>query len=290
MASQHMNGKVILVTGATNGIGKVAALELAKMGAMVILVGRNRAKTEAAVNEIKAQSKNQAVDMLLADLSLMAEVRRLADEFKRKYQRLDVLINNAGAHFSSRQETVDGYEMTFALNHLSYFLLTELLLDLLKASVPSRIVNVASDAHTGGSMDFNDLQSKNSYGQMGFKPYSNSKLANVLFTYELARRLAGTGVAANVLHPGFVATGFARNSNRLMSLLMGIVHRFGALSPEQGAETIIYLASSPEVEDVTGRYFEKCKAVPSSSASRNEADARRLWEISEQLVVGSAVS
>jgi NAD(P)-dependent dehydrogenase (short-subunit alcohol dehydrogenase family) len=284
--TQHadMSGKIILITGATNGIGKVTALELAKMGASVVIVGRSRSRTEAAANEIKAASKNNLVDILIGDLSSIAEVRRVADEFKRKYQHLDVLINNAGAVFNTRQETVDGYEMTFGLNHLSYFLLTSLLLDVLKASAPSRIVNVASDAHRGSSIDFNDLQNEKSYGMGGFGAYSRSKLANVLFTYELARRLAGTGVTANVLHPGFVATGFGHNSSKMMSLAMSMIQRLFALTPEQGAETMIYVATSPEVEGVTGKYFDKNKAVQSSPQSYDEAGARRLWEISESLV------
>ncbi len=284
--AQHtdMRGKTVLITGATNGIGKVTALEIAKMGARVVIVGRNASKTQAVANEIKAASKNDAVDILIGDLSVMADVRRVADEFKRKYQRLDVLVNNAGAYFTSRQETVDGYEMTFALNHLNYFLLTDLLLDTLKASAPSRIVNVSSDAHRGMSLNFDDLQHKQAYGTAGWPAYGESKLANILFTYELAQRLAGTGVTANVLHPGFVATGFGHNSSKIMGLVMGVVQRFFALTPEQGAETMIYLATSPEVEGITGKYFDKSKAVQSSSQSYDKDAAHRLWEISESLV------
>lgn len=281
---QDMNGKTILITGATNGIGKVTALELAKMGASVVIVGRSQSRTESVASEIKVTSKNDAVDTLIGDLSSMADARQVADEFKRKHQRLDVLVNNAGAVFNTRQETVDGYEMTFALNHLSYFLLTNLLLDTLKASTPARIVNVSSDAHRGFTLDFDDLQNKKHYGTGGFGAYGRSKLANVLFTYELARRLAGTGITANVLHPGFVATGFGHNNGRAMALIMGVIHRLFALTPEQGAETTIYLASSPQVEDITGKYFDKCKAVQSSPQSYDEAAARRLWEISESLV------
>jgi NAD(P)-dependent dehydrogenase (short-subunit alcohol dehydrogenase family) len=278
-----MNGKVVLITGATNGIGRVAALELAKMSANVVVVGRDAARTEATVHEIKTQTGSSAVDQIIADLSSMAEVRRLAEEFKSRYKRLDVLINNAGAVFARRQETVDGYEMTFALNHLAYFLLTNLLLDVLKTSAPARIVNVSSDAHTSARMNFDDLHSKRSYGQVGFSPYSQSKLANVLFTYELARRLQGTNVTANVLHPGFVASGFGRNNRGLMDLIMRVIHRF-ALSSEEGAQTIIYLASSPEVEGVTGKYYYQSKAQQTSAASYDEAAARRLWEMSEQMV------
>ncbi|HEX2908828.1 MAG TPA: SDR family oxidoreductase [Phototrophicaceae bacterium] len=278
----RMDGKVVLITGATNGIGKVAALELAKMGATVVLVGRNQAKTQATVDEIKNGSGSSQIESLIADLSVMSEVRRLAEEFKAKYTRLDVLLNNAGAVFADRQETDDGYEMTFALNHLSYFLLTNLLLDLLKASAPARIVNVSSGAHMGGRLNFEDLNRQKGYGLGGYGAYGQSKLANVMFTYELARRLAGTGVTATVLHPGFVATGFGRNVPGLMARLMPLMHRL-ALTPEEGAQTMIFLASSPNVEGVTGKYFDKCKVVSSSKASYNEADQRQLWAVSEEM-------
>lgn len=279
----QMDGKVVLVTGATNGIGRVTALELAKMGATVALAGRNSARTQATVDEIKTRSGNPNVEGLVADLSVMAQVRQLADEFKAKYNRLDVLVNNVGAVFSQRRETDDGYEMTFALNHLSYFLLTNLLLDLLKASAPSRIVNVSSDAHRmSRGLNFGDLQRKHHYNLMGFGAYSDSKLANVLFTYELARRLHGTGVTANAVHPGSVATGFAHNTPGLLHQVMNIMHRF-SLTPEEGARTTIYLASSPEVEGIGGKYFDKSKAVQSSKVSYDEEAARRLWEISERM-------
>jgi NAD(P)-dependent dehydrogenase (short-subunit alcohol dehydrogenase family) len=279
----NMRDKTVLVTGATNGIGKAAALELARMGARVIVVGRNRAKTEATVHEIKAHSQNQLVDMLLADLSSMTEVRRLANEFNCKYERLDVLVNNAGGVFSSRQETVDGYELTFALNHLAPFLLTNLLLDTIKVSAAARIINVASVVHTRGRINFDDLQSKRSYGLGGFAAYAASKLANVLFTYELARRLEGTGVTVNALAPGNVASGFGHNNQGVMDLVFRVIHRF-AKTPEQGAETIIYLASSPAVEGVSGKYFDECQAVSSSPASYDEVIARRLWNESARLV------
>lgn len=280
-----MNGKVVLITGATNGIGKVTAIELARQGATVVIVGRSADKTLATVKEIQqATGHQQQVDYLLADLSSMAQVRRLAADFKKKYSRLDVLVNNAGATFTTRQETVDGYEMTFATNHLAYFLLTTQLLDLLKASAPSRIVNVSSDAHTIGKIDFDDLHANKSFGMMGFAAYGNSKLANILFTYELARRLEGTGVTVNVLHPGFVATGFGRNNVGFFRGALQLFQRIGGLSPEKGAETIIYLASSPEVEGITGKYWYKRKPLASSTASYNVETARRLWEISEELV------
>jgi len=280
--TNEMNGKVVLVTGATNGIGKVAALELAKKGASVTIVGRSAEKTAAAAAEIRQASGSSAVEFLLADLSVMAQVRRLAGEFLQKHNRLDVLVNNAGAYFSQRQLSADGYEMTFALNHLSYFLLTGLLLDLLKASAPARIVNVSSAAHTMGPLDFNDLMTED-YGMAGFKAYGRSKLANVMFTYELARRLEGTGVTVNALHPGGVNTGFGKNNTGLVKAAMKIFGRF-SLTAEQGAQTTIYLASSPEVNGVSAKYFDKCKAVASSEASYDLAAQRKLWEISEKLI------
>lgn len=272
----QMQGKTVLISGATNGIGKVAAVELAKLGAQVVIIGRNPVKTTDTLREIQSASGNKDVHALTADLSSMAEVRRVASEFKHQFSRLDVLLNNAGGVFTSREETVDGYEMTFALNHLSYFLLTNLLLDTLKASAPSRIVNVSSDAHQMGALDLDNLQ------KGGFSAYSQSKLMNVMFTYELARRLEGTGVTANALHPGFVSTGFGRNNTGLMKLAISVATLF-ALKPADGAKTSIYLASSPEVANVTGKYFDKSKPRKSSAASYDEAAQKRLWTISEQL-------
>lgn len=281
-SSTAMEGKVVLVTGATNGIGRVAARELARMGAHVIVVGRSQARIDETIGEIKQQTGSSKIDSLKADLSSMAAIRRLTEDFMARYDRLDVLVNNAGAFFQKRQESVDGFEMTFAVNHLNYFLLTNLLLDVLQASAPARIVNVSSDAHIGGPLKLDDLQSRQSYGGSGFLAYGQSKLANILFTYELARRLAGTGVTANALHPGFVATGFGKNNSGFMRLAMSVMQLF-ALTPEQGADTIIYLASAPEVEGVSGQYFEKRKAKSSSPHSYDEDAARRLWEISEKL-------
>lgn len=270
----------MLVTGANAGIGKVTARELAKMGATVVMVARSRERGTAALAEVKAASGNNRVDLLLADLSSQASIRQLADDFRAKYDHLHVLVNNAGAYFMKRQETVDGLEMTFALNHLGYFMLTLLLLDMLKASAPARIVNVTSGAHFGGRLNFDDLQAKKRYA--GFPVYGASKLANVLFTYELARRLEGTGVTANCLHPGFVASNFAHNNGFLAQLGMKALRPF-ALSVEQGAETSIYLASSPEVEGVTGKYFTKKKAVKSSAQSYDVETARHLWQASADL-------
>jgi NAD(P)-dependent dehydrogenase (short-subunit alcohol dehydrogenase family) len=275
-----MNGKVCLITGGTSGVGLETARGLAQVGATVVIVGRNADKSARTTERLRAETRNQSINFMLADLSSQAQIRALASEFKRRYDRLDVLVNNAGALFMSRTLSVDGIEMTFALNHLSYFLLTNLLLDLLKASAPSRIVNVASDAHDGATLDFDNLQG--SVGPFGMRAYGQSKLANILFTYELARRLEGTGVTANALHPGVVASGFGANNGWLARLGMNVTHLF-AISPAEGAQTSIYLASSPEVEGVTGKYFVKKQAVSSSKASYDVAAARRLWEISEQL-------
>jgi len=277
----ELSGKTVLITGATNGIGRAAATGLARLGASLVVVGRSPSKTDATVQELRALGQGP-VEGLVADLSSMAEVRRLADEVRQKHDRLDVLVNNAGAIFASRQLSADGYEMTFALNHLSYFLLTNLLLDLLTASAPARIVNVASRAHEGGKLDFADLQEEKSYSMGGNRAYGQSKLANVMFTYEQARRLVGTGVTANALHPGVVATGFGENNTGVMHTAMSIFHRF-SIPPEEGADTVVYLASSPEVAGVTGKYFVKRQPVPSSPASYDEAAQKRLWEISAQM-------
>ena len=286
--SKTMSGKTCLVTGATSGIGEVAALELARKGARVVLVGRSREKAEATAAEIRKESGNPEVEYLLADLSSEAEVRRLAGEVKSRYPRLDVLINNAGAMISPRRESVDGIEMTWALNHMAYFLLTDLLLDTLKASAPSRVVSVASDAHRMVSgIDFDDVEGKKSY--KAFRNYGQSKLANILFTRELARRLEGSGVTANCLHPGFVATNFSSGKGftfRLFQVLAKVI----AITPEQGARTTVYLASSPEVEGVTGGYFAKEKPSKPTAAARDDEAARRLWTLSEAMVGAVAVA
>ena len=273
-------GKVCMVTGATSGIGKVAARELAKRGAVVVVVGRNEARSKATVNQIRQQTANASVEFLLADLSSQQEIRRLAREFESRYPRLDVLVNNAGAIMLSRRESVDGIEMTLALNHLAYFLLTNLLLDTLKSSAPARIVNVSSNSHERAKLDFDDLQNRRRY--WGFRAYAWSKLENILFSYELARRLEGTGVTVNALHPGLVGTNFLANNGALGRLLKMLVVIKG-ISPERGARTSIYLASSPELETVTGRYFFQEQEVPSSSASYDEDAARRLWQLSAEM-------
>jgi len=284
--SSNMQGKVVLITGGTNGIGKAAALALAKMGANVVIVGRSRDKAETVVNAIKTVSGSTSVSYLLADLSLMAGVRALAAEFRSRYSRLNVLLNNAGAFFSKRELTAEGHEMTWALNHLSYFLLTDLLLDSLMTTAQTdgeaRIINVSSGAHMGGSINFDDPEYQHTR-YMGFGAYSRSKLANVMFTYELARRLAGSNVTANALHPGAVATGFASNNRDLFALGWKVMSPF-LLSPEQGARTSVYLASSPEVRGITGAYFDNSRLARSSKASYDEAAQRRLWEISAAAV------
>jgi len=275
--SQTMQGKICLITGATLGIGKETALGLARRGAHVAIVGRDADRTRAAADWIGREAGTKEVAFLLADLSSLAEVRGLARDFKARYSRLDVLVNNAGGIFTRREESADGFERTWALNHLSYFLLTLELLELLKASAPARIINVASTMHTGGTIDFDDLQGEKSYG--GIRAYSQSKLANVLFTYALARRLKGTGVTANCLHPGGVATGFGQNTPGALQLLLRLARPF-LISAEQGAATSIYLASSPDVEGISGGYFAKCKPTRSAAASHDEALQERLWALS----------
>lgn len=283
--SPDMTGKVCLVTGANQGIGRETAAALARMGATVIMTSRDRAKGEAALADVRSRSGRQDVELMLADFGSFASTRQLAADFKAKHQRLDVLVNNAGAIMTTRSETADGFETTFGVNHLGYFLLTNLLLDTIKASAPARIVNVASRAHLRSEMDFDDLNSRQGrYSAM--TTYARSKLANVLFTYELARRLEGTGVTANCLHPGVVRTGFGKNNSGYAKLLFQafqIVARPWLLSPEKGAATSIHVASSPEVEGVTGKYFADCRETPSSPASYDEAAQRKLWEVSEEL-------
>ena len=275
-----MKGKTCLITGATAGIGKAAAIQLAQLGATLVLVARNPQKATLTVEQIRQQTGNSEVEFLLADLSSQQGIRQLAEGFKAHYQRLDVLVNNAGAIIISRQQSVDGIEMTFALNHLSYFLLTNLLLDVLKSSSPSRIINVSSDSHQGAELDFQDLQYQGRY--RGFQAYGRSKLANLLFTYELSRRLEGTGVTANGLHPGLVATNLIAN-NGLAGRMMNVYFRLFGRSSDKGAQTVTYLASSPKVEGLSGRYYVDEQQVPSSQPSYDEEAARQLWRVSEEL-------
>jgi retinol dehydrogenase-14 len=277
-----MAGKTVLVTGGTGGIGKATAVGLARSGARVGIVGRDAARATAAAEDIRARSGNPAVDVFAADMSAQAEVRRLAAEVLDAYPRLDVLVNNVGGFWQHRHVTADGLERTFAVNHLAPFLLTNLLLERLTASAPARIITVSSGAQSLGRIDFDDLQGERDYS--GQRAYNQSKLANVMFTYELARRLDGTGVTANVLHPGVTRTGFAAEDSPRWMAVMGPVGRPFMKSPARGAITPIYLASSPEVEGVTGRYFVNRKPKRSSAASYDAAAAVHLWQVSADLV------
>jgi NAD(P)-dependent dehydrogenase (short-subunit alcohol dehydrogenase family) len=270
-----MREKVCLVTGSNSGIGKETALGLARLGATVVMVCRDQSKGAAAQAEIKTQSGNPSVDLLIADLSSQQSIRQLAREITERYPQVHVLVNNAGVSPSQRALTSDGIEKTFAVNHLAPFLLTNLLLERLKASAPARVVTVASSGQS--AINFDDLQGEKHYSMLG--AYGQSKLANILFTYELARRLEGTGVTANCLHPGVVSTNLAREFNPLFRAMA----RLFFISPAKGAQTSIYLASSPEVEGVSGKYFTKKREIPSSKESHDTASARRLWQISEQL-------
>jgi NAD(P)-dependent dehydrogenase (short-subunit alcohol dehydrogenase family) len=276
-----MQGKTVIVTGSTNGIGYAAACELARKGAQTVLVSRSAEKCAQSVEKIKRETGNTQVEFIAADLSTKAGVQEVAHEFKKRHTRLDVLLNNAGAIFMSRQVSSDGIEMTIALNHLNYFHLTILLLDVLKASSPARIVSVSSAAHRGGKINFDDIQFKKGYS--GMKAYSQSKLANVLFTYEMARKLEGTKVTANALHPGFVDTGFAKNNGGLVKFAMGLLKPMQR-KVDEGAQTSIYLASSPEVEGVSGKYFADSKAVDSDPASYDKAAAEKLWQLSLEMI------
>ena len=275
-----MRAKVVMVTGANSGIGKATSLALAKMGATVVMVARSKEKGETARSEIIRESQNNSVDLLLADLSSLESVRTLASEFQKKYSRLHVLINNAGLFNQRRRVTPDGYENTLATNYLGAFLLTNLQLDLLKASAPSRIINVSSVGHYNGHINFDDLNLEKQYG--GWKAYGQSKLALVLFTHELAKKLQGTGVTVNSVHPGTVATNIWTRPFGPLGFIMALPKLF-MTSPEKGAETIVYLASSPEAKGLSGEYLEKLKVKKSSDESYDEEIAQRLWDVSAKL-------
>jgi retinol dehydrogenase 12 len=275
-----MQGKTCLITGASSGIGKATALALADKGATLVLICRDRQRGEATLAEIAAATGNRDVTLLLADLGVQREIRRVAAEFLVSGRPLHVLINNAGTINLQRSVTADGIETTFAVNHLAYFLLTHLLLERLLASAPARIVNVASDAHKFGTLDFDDLGNQRRYRAM--RVYGQSKLANVLFTDELARRLAGSGVTANSLHPGAVGTGLGRNNGAWARAVILLLRPFFR-SPEGGAATSIHLASSPAVEGVSGKYFADCKETRPARRAQDPDTARRLWEVSAQL-------
>ena len=273
-----MNGKTVVITGATSGIGEVAADRLAGKGARIVFIARDEKRGAETLKHLKAIAPGQPHKTYYADLARLSEMKRVAGEIAAQESRIDVLINNAGAAFTTRQVTEDGLEKTFALNHMSYFVLTNLLRPRMGAG--GRIVSTASTAHRGTHLDFNDLQSEKRYS--GFGVYGRSKLCNILFTRELARRLAGTGITANSLHPGFVATRFGNNNGGFFAFGLGLAKNF-ALSPEQGAQTILYLASSPEVENVTGLYFDKSKPVTPSAEAQNDVDASRLWDVSAKI-------
>ncbi len=275
-----MRDKLCLVTGANSGIGRATAEELARRGATVVMLCRDRGRGEAARARIASRVDGARLELLIADLGSQRSVRRAAEEFKSAHPRLDVLINNAGVFWGRRQVTGDGLEATFAINHLGHFLLTQLLEEELKASAPSRIVNVSSSAYKAARLNLADLQSERGYDAM--RAYGNSKLANILFTYELAKRLDGSGVTANCLHPGVVRTRIGRNAPPLIWLFF-LVMKPLLLSPAKGAATTVYLATSPEVERVSGKYFVKQVPQPTAARTYTEETARRLWELSEKL-------
>lgn len=272
-----MKDRTCMITGADSGIGKVMALELARKGANVVMVCRSAERGRAAQKDIASQSKNDAVELMLADLSSMDDVRQLADQFKKSHNRLHVLINNAALWPTKCMKTVDGLEMQFAINHLSHFLLTNLVLDVIKSSAPARIINVSSGLHKRAKIDFDNLQAEKSYRHM--RVYGQTKLANVLFTMELARRLNGTGVAVNCFTPGMTSTRLGRYMSKVAQWFM----RTFSKSAEKGAETGIYLATSPEVDGVTGKYFANCRQAKPAKISYNKDIAKRLWKVSEQL-------
>jgi len=285
VSAPDLGGRTIVVTGGNSGIGKEAAADLATMGARVVLTARNRAKGEAALAEIERRSGRDDVELADLDLASMASIRAFADGFLANHDRLDVLLNNAGLTLRKRRETADGFETTFGVNHLGHFLLTALLRDRLVASAPARVVNVSSDAHrfARGGLDFDDLMATKRYRP--FLTYARSKLANILFTRELARRLDGTGVTANSLHPGFVGSNFGREGDTgAIGNLAMLLGRPFSISPVKGAQTSVFLASSPTVEGVTGQYFAKSALAKPSAAAEDDEAAGMLWSVSEQLV------
>jgi retinol dehydrogenase 12 len=279
-----MRGKVVVITGGTSGIGQVAAEQLAGEGARLVLVARDRARGEATLERLRARGPGVSHRAHYADLSRIGDTRRVAAEIAAVEPRVDVLINNAGAMFATRQVTPDGLELTFALNHMSYFLLTHGLRERLRAAAPARVVNTASGAHRRARLDLDDLQSARDY--RGLMVYGRTKLCNILYTRELARRWAGTGVTANSLHPGFVATRFGDASGGLFSYVVRASKKVFALSPEKGAETLVFLASSPEVATISGGYFYRCHLATPTRAAQDDAAARRLWAETERLAGG----
>ena len=277
-----MRGKTCVITGATSGIGLETAKRLGGLGARLVLVGRNRERGTDAVIRLRADVPGVRVEMHYADLSRPDEIRILAGALLETAPRIDVLVNNAGAFFANRQTTPDGLELTFALNHMGYFRLTALLRERLIASAPARVVDVASEAHRGSQIDFEDLQSSRRYS--GWRAYQRSKLANILFTRELAHRLEGTGVTANCVHPGFVATSFGDNNRGFWRLGIAIGKLISAIPVQRGAETPVYLASAPDVDEISGKYFIGCRERQPDVAAQNDQDAARLWSESERLI------
>ncbi|HDZ18510.1 MAG TPA: SDR family oxidoreductase [archaeon] len=275
-----MKGKICIITGANSGIGKATAIALAEMGATIVMVCREKETGESAQKEIIELTGNKNVDLLLCDLSSQKEIRELVSNFKNKYQVLHILINNAGVMMKQGTVSTDGFEMNFAVNHLAPFLLTNLLLDMLKKNAPSRIINVSSGAHKTAKLDIDDLQSENKKLRL-MRIYGNSKLALMLFSYELSRKLEGTNVTVNTVHPGVVATNLGRHQSKFSQGFSKVVFK----KPEKGAETSIYLASSPEVEGITGKYFVNKQTRKSSEASYNEEDAKKIWEISSKMTM-----
>lgn len=281
------SGKVALVTGANSGLGKATALGLAKLGATVVMVCRDRQRGESAQNEIKTAANSQTVDLLLADLSSQHSIRQLASDFKSKYEHLHVLVNNAGGVFMSRAESADGIEYSFAFNHLAPFLLTHLLLDVLKASAPSRIVNVTTRLRDNVAVNFDDPQfTKRRYN--GFQAYSETKLGNILFTYELSRRLQGTGVTVNCVHPGIFKSNFGREGMPPFMRVLNSLFRPFMAEAEQAAQRVLYVATAPELEGVTGKYFGDKAELRSPAQSYDQAAQQRLWRLSEELTGLSA--
>lgn len=278
-----MNGRTCLITGATDGIGKEAAVELAKKGCNLILIGRSKEKGEKVVEQIRKVTESHVdIDYFTADLMLMKEVSRVADEVSRKYPKIDILLNNVGAYFAFRGVTEEGFERTFALNHLGYFLMTKKLLPLIEKSNYKRIVNVSSSAHYGIDFEFDNLNGEKKYS--GFDIYKKSKLANVMFTYELAKRVKDKGITANCLHPGFVSTNFGKNNNFLWRNVIRVAMWLTAINVKDGAKTSIHLACSDEVKDITGRFFANCQVKKGSSKAKNDEHNRKLWDISEDYV------
>jgi len=273
-----MDGKICMITGANSGIGKATALGLAKLNATVVMVCRSKESGQATQEEIINQTGNKNIDLFLCDLSSQEQIRKLVNEFKQKYQKLNVLINNAGVMLKNRSECVDGFEMNFSVHVLAPFLLTNLLLDVLKKSAPSRVVIVGSAMHKRGKIDFDDLQCENKKYSL-VSVYGDSKLAEILITYEFSRRLKGTGITVNALHPGVVATNLGRDQSKFSQWFARKFFK----SPEEGAETSIYLASSPEVEEITGKYFANKDPRESSEKSYNREDSKRLWEICAEI-------